>query len=422
MIKFRVAAALFMGLTWVLPSGVAVAEELPRATPAEVGMSADKLAAIGDAIEGLIAEKKIVGGLVAVARHGKVCYVTTHGLRDTEPESPMTEDTIFRIYSMSKPITSAAVLILVDEGKVGLDDPVTKYVPEFESLKVQMDDGLVPLTRPVTIADLMRHTAGFSYGMGDDEIDQMYHEHKPLSADSMDEFAERLARIPLRYQPGDEWVYSVSIDVLGLVIERASGRPFDVFLKERIFEPLDMKDTAFYCPAEKADRFAALYSFADGEMSRAGKDDWGGGYNQPPLFPSGGGGLVSTARDYLHFMMMVRNGGELFGQRILKEDTAALMTTDQLPEAAFPIGFGDNIQEGVGFGYGFSVRVAVNSEDPHRAVGDYTWSGAASTHSWADPNEDVIVVTLEQRRPFTIETGKMVRPLVLDAVIRPDSD
>ncbi len=415
----RNTATLFFGLMVVLSPVLAVADELPRATPAEVGLSADRLLAVDAAIEQLVADEKIVGGVVAVARNGKVCYIRAHGQRDTEPAAPMQEDTIFRIYSMTKAITTAAALILVDEGKIRLDDPVTKYVPELGSLQVKTDGGLVPLAKPISIADLMLHTAGFSYGFGDDEIDQLYHKYEPLGAENLTGMAERLTHIPLRNQPGEKWAYSVSIDVLGLVIERASGQPFDEFLQARIFQPLDMKDTAFYCPPEKIDRFAALYSKTDDMVTRAGKDDWGGGFDEPPTLISGGGGLVSTARDYLRFLMMVRNGGELFGHRILKPQTVSLMTTDQLPVAAFPIGFGEDRHEGVGFGFGFSIRVAPDPNDPHRPVGDYNWSGAASTHFWVDPAEDLMVVTLEQRRPFTTETRDRVRPLIYDAIIRP---
>lgn len=381
-------------------------------------MSADKLSAVDDVIAQMIADEKIVGSVVAVARHGKVCYLKAQGQRDTEPADTMQTDTIFRIYSMTKAIVSAGALILVDDGVIKIDDPVTKYIPELEALRVQAGDELVPLTKPITVADLMRHTAGFTYGFGDDAIDQLFHKHEPLAAKDLAEMAERLKHIPLRNQPGEEWVYSVSIDMLGLVIERASGQPLDAFLEERIYRPLDMNDTGFYCPPEKAHRFAALYLSEDGgPLRRAGKDDWGRQFDKPPTLLSGGGGLVSTARDYLHFLMMVQNGGELFGQRVLKPETVALMTTDQLPAAAFPIGFGDERQPGVGFGYGFSVRVSPDEGDPHRPVDVYGWSGAASTHYWVDPAQALIVVTLEQRRPFTTDTMDRLKPLVNDAVV-----
>jgi CubicO group peptidase (beta-lactamase class C family) len=413
MTHHRLAAILMFLCVWA-PSTVHAAE-LPSASPSEVGMSDSKLAAVDAAMEQLVADKKIAGGVVAVVRHGKVCLLNAYGQRDLAPDAPMQTDTVFRIYSMSKAIVTAAALTLVDEGRLSLDDPLTKYVPELEGLRVLEGEERVPLARPITIADLMRHTAGMSYGMGDDAVDQIYLQHQPLDAENLDGMAQRLANVPLRNQPGAKWVYSVSIDVLGLVIERVSGQPLDVYLKERIFEPLDMKDTGFYCPAGKHGRFAALYNQSEDGLTLS-DGLFGMHFDQSTTMFSGGGGLVSTARDYLHFLVMIQNGGELFGNRVLKPETVALMTSNQLPPAAFPIGFGTP-QKGVGFGYGFSVRVDPDPEDPHRPVGEYGWSGAASTHYWVSPTDDLIVVTLEQRRPFTTETMGVIKPLVYDAVV-----
>ncbi len=408
--------AVFLLLLWICAAYPVQAAELPSATPSEVGLSGSKLAAADAAMEQLVADKKIVGGVVAVVKHGKVCMLNAYGQRDTVPAAPMQTDTVFRIYSMSKAIVTAAALTLVDEGTLSLDDPLTKYVPELEALHVQVGEERVPLARPITIADLMLHTAGFSYGMGDDAVDQIFNKHLPLEAENLDGMAQRLAQVPLRSQPGDQWFYSVSIDVLGLVIERASGQPLDVFLKKRIFDPLDMKDTGFYCPAEKHDRFAALYYTEDEGLTRQNGSTGGNLFDKPTTMFSGGGGLVCTARDYLHFLVMISNDGELFGHRVLKPETVTLMTTDQLPPTAFPIGFG-NPHPGVGFGYGFSVRVAHDPDDRHRPVGEYGWSGAASTHYWVSPADDLIVITLEQRRPFTLETMGELKPLIYDAVV-----
>lgn len=234
----------------VLP-GCQHGEAIPTATPADVGLSAVKLRAVDAAVEQLIADGKIVGGVVLIVRHGEVCHLEAYGQRDTEPHAPMRTDTIFRIYSMTKPIATAAALILVDEGKLKLDDPVTKYLPELEKVRVQVGYKLVAPNRPMTVADLMRHTAGFSYGFLGHPIDVLYNVVEPLGADDLNGMAERLPQLPLANHPGEKWQYSLSIDVLGLVVERASGQTFDVFLQERIFDPLDMKDTGFHCPPEK---------------------------------------------------------------------------------------------------------------------------------------------------------------------------
>lgn len=400
----------------VLP-GCQHGEAIPTATPADVGLSAVKLRAVDAAVEQLIADGKIVGGVVLIVRHGEVCHLEAYGQRDTEPHAPMRTDTIFRIYSMTKPIATAAALILVDEGKLKLDDPVTKYLPELEKVRVQVGYKLVAPNRPMTVADLMRHTAGFSYGFLGHPIDVLYNVVEPLGADDLNGMAERLPQLPLANHPGEKWQYSLSIDVLGLVVERASGQTFDVFLQERIFDPLDMKDTGFHCPPEKHNRFAAVYSpKEDGTgPERHSEHDR---FAEPTSFFSGGGGLVGTARDYAHFLLMVRSGGELFGHRILEPETAALMHTNQLPPAAFPIGFGEP-DPGVGFGFGFSVRVDPDPENPQKPVGRYGWSGAASTHAWVNPVDDLIVITLEQRMPFSYETAGLLEPLIYDVIEQP---
>ncbi len=410
--RFPSFAVVVSALVLLAGTGCRHSTELGTAVPQAVGLSASKLAAVDDAMKRQIADGDIVGGVVLVARQGRVIHLEAFGQRDTEPAAPMQTDTIFRIYSMTKPVATAAAMILVDEGKLHPDDPVTKFVPELAGVKVAVGDERVDPKRPMTVADLMRHTAGFSYGFLGHPIDPLYNEVQPLGAHDLDEMAERLAKLPLADHPGDTWLYSLSVDVLGLVVQRASGQPFDVFLQERLFDPLDMKDTGFFCPPEKLHRFAAVYEPGEDGLAR---QQGGDRFIEPPTLISGGGGLVSTARDYAHFLMMVRNGGELFGHRILKPETVALMTHDQLPPAAFPIGFGQP-DPGVGFGFGFSVVVEPNPGVPDRPVGQFGWSGAASTHAWVSPADDLFVITLEQRQPYSNATADLIRPLVYDAL------
>jgi CubicO group peptidase (beta-lactamase class C family) len=323
-----------------------------------------------------------------------------------EADKPMRADAIFRIYSMTKAIATAAALTLVEEGKLGLDDPVGKWVAELKDLKVKTPEGPRDPARPPTVKDLMLHIAGFTYG-----------EHaKALESKDLDEMGAKLAKIPLAYDPGKDWQYSISIDVLGLVIERASGTKLDRFLEERIFKPLDMKDTGFWVPSEKLDRFAANYNHSADALKRI---DDPSKYAKPATFFSGGGGLVSTARDYIRFLLMVEGGGTLDAKRLLKEETVRLMTTNQLPKEAFPIRFGKQIRHGTGFGLGFSVRTAETEWDPKARLGEYGWGGAASTHYWTSPKDRVIVVTMEQTMPYSPDVEFAIKGLVYDALSKP---
>jgi CubicO group peptidase (beta-lactamase class C family) len=249
-----------------------------------------------------------------IAKNGKIAHFEPYGMMDREAGKPMRRDTIFRIYSMTKPIVSAAALILVEEGKLGLDDPVEKHVPELKNLKVRDGKELRKASRSPTVEDLMLHTAGFIYGFGGSALDKEYQKKKPLEAKGLNDMAARLAGLPLAFDPGTDWIYSLSIDILGLVIERASGRKLDRFLEERIFKPLDMRDTRFHVPPESVDRFAANYRRGKKGLEvidAPGKSR----YLKPPGMLSGGGGLVGTARDYMRFLMMIEAGGQLQGKR-----------------------------------------------------------------------------------------------------------
>lgn len=386
----------------------------PAAPPASV-LSQEKLHKIDPVIQEMVARHKIAGAVVMVAKDGAVAFTGTYGQMDLEAGKPMRSDAIFRIYSMSKGIVSAAALILVEEGKLNLDVPIGDLVPELKGLQVYAAEGNRAPSRAPTVKDLMLHTAGFTYGGNDRPNGKGYSEKKPLEAKDLGDMAQRLAAIPLAFDPGKDWVYSVSIDVLGLVIERASGMKLDRFLQERIFKPLDMEDTGFFVRADKADRLAANYQRQEEGLKLIDAPGTSKYLKSPGLL-SGGGGLAGTARDYVRFLMMIEAGGELDGRRILKPETVKLMTTNQLPREAFPIYFGKQVRHGTGFGLGFSVRTADTEWDPAGRVGEYGWGGAASTHYWVSPQDRLIVVTMEQTMPYTFDTEFAVKKLIYDAI------
>jgi CubicO group peptidase (beta-lactamase class C family) len=387
--------------------GCSSAPPAPRVTSAELA------AAVDEPVRKLIEDRKIPGALIAVAKDGQVVLLKGWGLMDVEAGKPMREDAIFRIYSMTKAITTAAALTLVDAGVVALDDPVAKWIPELRGLKVQAPEGLRTPKRAPTVQDLMLHTAGFTYGGR--STGKAYAEKKPMEGKDLDEMAARLAEVHLAFDPGTDWHYGVNTDVLGLVVERASGKKLDVYLQERIFDPLDMKDTGFHVPAEKVGRFAANYR-PEKDGLKLIDDPKKSKYLARPGLLSGGGGLVSTARDYLRFLLMVEGGGRLEERRVLSAESVLKMTTDQLPREAFPIYFGNEKRHGTGFGLAFSVRTADTAWDPAGRVGEYGWGGAASTHYWVSPKDRLIVVTLEQRMPYSFDTEFAVKKPIYDAV------
>jgi len=413
--------ALCFAATFCLPV-ILIASELPTATPEQVGLSAEKLQEARAAMQKLVDDKRIAGGVFAVARRGKVVQFETCGMMDIESGKPMRRDTIFRFYSMSKPITSVAAMILYEQGKIELDDPVSKYIPEFKELKVAADPDAeeiteVPARREMSVRDLMRHTSGLTYGVfGNTAVDKLYRKTIQLSGqgDNLEEMAKKLASIPLLYQPGTKWHYGFSTDVLGRVVEVASGQSLDKFFAERIFEPLGMVDTAFYVPSEKIDRFATNY----------GPNPQGGlqpidipktsRYTEMPTLFSGGGGLVSTASDYMRFCLMLLNKGQFGGKRLLKAETVEMMTKNQLPEQAYPIGNGD--RAGVGFGLGFSVRVESSNGDSSSRLGEYGWGGMASTHFWISPNDEIAVVALTQHIPYLGQAENALKPIIYEAI------
>ena len=375
-------------------------------TPEEVGFSSERLRRIRPVMQAYVDQKKLPGLITLVARQGKVVHFEKYGLMDIEAEKPMHADTIFRIYSMTKPITTVAAMMLYEEGFFQLNDPVSRFIPAFKDVKVlgSVTSGtpvLVDLEREITIRDLMTHTSGLTYAfLEDSPVDLMYEQAGLFNRDkTLQENVQELIKMPLVHQPGSAWRYSVSTDVLGYVVELISDTPLDTFLKDRILEPLQMVDTDFYVPQEKIDRFAALYSLAeDGGLELT--DPYAtGDYAKPPQNLSGGGGLVSTMTDYLQFAQMVLNGGELDGIRLLGRKTVALMAINHLPEQVLPISFPDKTLHGIGFGLGFRVIMSVAETQGFESVGNYGWGGAASTHFWIDPQEEVIGLLMTQFMP-----------------------
>jgi len=386
----------------------AVAEEIPRAKPEAVGLSAERLAKVTAAVTKMVADGKAAGAITVVARRGRIAHFETYGQRDRDAKQPMTDDTIMRFYSMSKPITTVAAMVLYDAGRLRLDEPVETYVPELRGLKVYHAEAPAAAKRKVTVRDLMRHTSGFTYGLfGNTPVDQMYKRERIVGSRDLTAMVEKLGRLPLMHQPGTRWHYSVSTDVLGCVVERVSGKRLDAFFRERIFEPLDMRDTAFFVPEAKVDRFASCYQ--RGPKGLTVKEPYHANrYLKPPTFLSGGGGLVSTARDYMRFCQMLVRGGDLFGVRVLEAETVAMMTRNQLPDGVHWGGRN-------GFGLGFSVQRRDDGASAH--AGEYGWGGAASTHFWISPKDDLAVVALSQVMPFTPQLQKAVKPLVYEALV-----
>ncbi len=396
-------------------------QELPTAKPAEVGLSAEKLARVGPAVQSLVNDEKVAGAITMISRRGKIVYFEAVGKRDIAADLPMERDTILRFYSMSKPVTSVAVMMLVEEGKIELDDPVAKHLPELKDVKVFVranGDGFdteSPKREP-TVRDLLRHTAGLTYGLfGNTPVDEAYRKAGVLAPGStLAGMTKKLGELPLVYQPGTKWNYSVATDVLGRLVEVTSGKTLDVFFAERIFRPLDMRDTGFFVSPDKLDRFAATHGAVNGKLAVTDAPAASSFRNRPTLL-SGGGGLVSTARDYMRFCQLLAAGGELDGRRLLRRETVHSMTSNQLPDDAFPIAFGPIQRPGVGFGLGFSVQVA---RDPLSAsrIGEYGWGGAASTHFWISPKDDLVVIALQQFMPFSTRLEQAIKPLVYDAI------
>jgi CubicO group peptidase (beta-lactamase class C family) len=403
------------------------AQSLPGAKPEQVGLSTDRLNRITATLQVDVEKGIIPGAILLVGRHGKVALFEAVGARDPATKAPMTKDAIFRIYSMSKPITSVAAMMLFEDGKFSLAEPVSKYIPQLGGLKVGVEKPdpsggkstleLVPAKRDMTIQDLFRHTSGLTYGFfGEGIVKKMYVESKVWNDyPSNAELIDRLAKLPLAYQPGTTWDYSHATDVLGRLIEVISSRSLYQFEKERLLDPLAMKDTSFYVSDKgKQDRIAE--PFPNDRTFGIEAD-----FNDPRVvqkWESGGGGMVSTAMDYARFLQMLLNGGVLDGKRILSPKTVAYMTSDHLGTAIVP---GPYYLPGAGFafGLGFAVRKDAGVSPYAGSVGELNWGGAGGTYFWLDPKEDMFVVFMMQSPKQRVYYRGLLKDMIYAAVVKP---
>ena len=403
-----------------------------RIDAAAAGMSARALARISDHLmKRYIEPGKIAGALPVVYRKGALAYFEPLGRMDVERDKPMREDTIFRIYSMTKPITSVALMMLYEDGLFQLNDPVHRFIPQWRDLAVY-EAGSVPnfLTRPVeramTIKDLFTHTSGLTYGfMNRTNVDHAYRKLGIGAGEgiTLRTMIDALAKVPLEFSPGTRWNYSVATDVLGYLVEVMSGLSFDEYLRRRLFEPLGMKDTGFSVAGDAVGRFAANYSRGADKKLRREDDPQNSVYLKPRTFFSGGGGLASTAHDYLRFCRMLLNGGELDGARILGRKTIELMTRNHLPNdedlTRWALGsFSETANEGYGFGLGFSINLGPARTATIGSAGEYAWGGAASTIFWVDPAQDLFVIFMVQLTPSgTFDFRSQLKALVYPAIV-----
>lgn len=399
-IRFFYAFALCISVI----AAPAFAGDLATAAPNQVGMSADRLDRITEITQGYVDEGKLAGAITMVARHGKLVHFEAVGSRGADDSKELTKDSLFRIYSMSKPIVAVAAMQLYEQGKFQLSDPISKFVPELAELSVLNDQGdLEPANSAISMQQLLTHTAGFSYGFSPtDPVDKLYRESEALGAKDLDEFATRLGGLPLKYHPGTQWHYSVAVDVTGLVVERLSGQTLDVYLQEHIFEPLGMTDTFFSVEEEDLGRFLPNHSWDRQTNKLVTLGPTSVSRFQNVTMFSGGGGLVSTAMDYMRFAEMLRNGGSLDGVRVLSPRTVDFMTLNHLPASINAGGSGEqpslgsNSLNGFGFGLGFGLVTDVAASGVLGSVGEFNWGGAAGTIFWVDPVEDFVMVAMIQ--------------------------
>jgi CubicO group peptidase (beta-lactamase class C family) len=419
-----------LSVVLLLMPTLAGADPLPSARPEQVGLSAERLERIGSLLRADVDRGQIPGAVALVARKGRVAYFEAIGFRDKATAAPMTRDAIFRIYSMTKPIASVAAMILVEEGRITLTDPVSRFLPPLGKLEVAVQrydpatgkasTSLVPAEREMTVQDLLRHTSGLTYGetTANARVKDAYGKAGVhWTGITAAEQVERLGRAPLAYHPGTRWEYGLSTDVLGRVVEAVSGAPLGQFFQERIFGPLKMRDSGFWVPADRQGRIAEPFA----------KDPTTGNpitlldVTKPPANDSGGGGGVATTMDYARFCQMLLGGGQLDGARILSRTTVKLMASDHLgpiAQAGPAPSTGLLGTPGYGFGLGFAVRGADGVAGVHGSAGDYTWGGFAGTYFWIDPREELFgVLMTQQPGPIRVQYRKLFRQLVYQAIV-----
>jgi len=406
-------------------------ENVAGGRPEDAGMSRERLDRLAPWMRAQVETGRLTGLSVAVLRRDQVVWWGCHGQADVARGRPVAPDTIFRIYSMTKPLTSLAIMMLYEEGRFQLDDPISKYLPAFARSQVFVGGGygsiqIVPAERPINFRDLLTHTSGLTYGfMQATPVDALYRAKNidlpANSSESLAEIVDRAAEQPLLAHPGTRWNYSISTDVLGRLVEVISGRPFDQFLTERILKPLGMNETGFHVPADKVGRFAACYLRGEDGRPALMDDPEKSRFLAPPAAPSGGGGLVSTTADYLQFCRLMLGKGALGGVRLIGRKTCQYMTTNHLPGDLAAMGsprFAETPFTGIGFGLGFSVVIDPAKSCTLSSAGEYAWGGMASTAFWCDPQEDLAVVLMTQLVPSSAwPIRRELRVLVNQAVV-----
>ena len=401
---------------WLVAIALLAGCAAPQAQTGGRGLDGARLERLESRIRADVDKGRIPGVVMLVARDGRIVMNKAIGSQDPAKRTPMREDSIFRIYSMTKPIVSVAALILVEEGRMLLSDPVSQHIPELKGLRVGVEkDGkleIVAAQREATVQDLMRHTSGFTYGVFGKGLVKDIYTKNGIDASDHDnaEFVKKLATAPLMFQPGTTWEYSRSTDVLGHVVERVSGMPLDRFLEERILKPLGMKDTAFYAPPERAGRLAEAFATDPDSKQPVRLLE----VREKPRYLAGGQGMVSTAQDYFRFAQMLLNGGELDGKRILAKKTVEYMTTDHLGAIRGPAYLPG---PGYGFGLGVAVRLADGQASTPGSTGDYNWGGLGGTYFWVDPRERLVGIWMMQAPNQRTYYRGIYRDMVYGAMI-----
>ena len=419
--NFRLIAIFIIS---VLLSSTIAAADLSRSRPEELGISSERLGRLDTVLNSYVEENLIAGQVLLVLRKGRIAHSLANGMRDIEATDPMKEDTIFRIASQTKALVSTGIMILHERGQLDISHPLSRYIPEWENVQVAVPNengsyNLEPVERPITLRHLLTHTAGMSYGTGpasreweEADFQGWYFANK---TETIGESIARMASLPLDAHPGTAWIYGYNTDILGAVIEKASGMDLNNFLQQEIFEPLEMSDSHFYLPENKRDRLAVVYQPKPGGGIQAipatdGMRSQGLYIDGPRISYSGGAGLLSTANDYARFLQMTLNGGELDGKRILSRKTIELMTTNHLGDLPF--------RSGQGFGLGFSIVTDLGERGTLGSVGEYCWGGAYHSTYWVDPLEELVVVYLTQIIPATgLDDYSKLRSGVYQAII-----
>lgn len=419
--NFRLIAIFIIS---VLLSSTIAAADLSRSRPEELGISSERLGRLDTVLNSYVEENLIAGQVLLVLRKGRIAHSLANGMRDIEATDPMKEDTIFRIASQTKALVSTGIMILHERGQLDISHPLSRYIPEWENVQVAVPNengsyNVEPVERPITLRHLLTHTAGMSYGTGpasreweEADFQGWYFANK---TETIGESIARMASLPLDAHPGTAWIYGYNTDILGAVIEKASGMDLNNFLQQEIFEPLEMSDSHFYLPENKRDRLAVVYQPKPGGGIQAipatdGMRSQGLYIDGPRISYSGGAGLLSTANDYARFLQMTLNGGELDGKRILSRKTIELMTTNHLGDLPF--------RSGQGFGLGFSIVTDLGERGTLGSVGEYGWGGAYHSTYWVDPLEELVVVYLTQIIPATgLDDYSKLRSGVYQAII-----